>query len=438
MRAARETYLPKEPKEETPKYDLRLSRSFLYPGYANTVETLTSKPFSRPVTVGDDLPIRLQPMLKNIDRQGSGLTQFAADVFQAGVDYGRTHIFIDYPDMRGVERKDQELKRFPYFTHYKPTDVLSWKTEVNEANELILTEVHLRETRIEENEAGDEDREVVYIRVITLTDWKLYKESGKDEFKLEDSGPFTLGFIPLLTFYTNRVAYMEACPPLRDLADLNIAHWQSASDQTNILRFIRAAILVLTGLSSEEMDQDLVFGPNVFWKFSDPQAAAKFAEHNGAGIESGWKHLELLEKAMEALGMQPFVKKTTQVTATERLINEQQSTSAMQAWIGNLEQVLTDAFAIAAKWVKGEIPESFKVNIFNDFAVSASTENADFLLKSATAKLIRHETFLREIQRRGILSEAVDIDDEIADLGMEVDLDIDGTQDDTEDADLNG
>ena len=54
--------------------------------------------------------------------------------------------------------------------------------------------------------------------------------------------------------------FMTAHPPLMDLAWLNLAHWQSASDQRHILHVARVPILFGRNLTLPE--DGLALGPN--------------------------------------------------------------------------------------------------------------------------------------------------------------------------------
>jgi hypothetical protein len=45
-----------------------------------------------------------------------------------------------------------------------------------------------------------------------------------------------------------RCAFGDGEPPLLDLAYLNVKHWQSQSDQDNILHIARVPILALIGV----------------------------------------------------------------------------------------------------------------------------------------------------------------------------------------------
>src|SRR4051812_39914024 len=96
MRAARETYLPKFPREDQDSYDYRVKTSTLFNGLGRTVENMAAKPFAEPVTWTDIDP---EPALwlDNIDLCGNNLSVFAHNLLTAGLKYGLTHILVENP-----------------------------------------------------------------------------------------------------------------------------------------------------------------------------------------------------------------------------------------------------------------------------------------------------------------------------------------------------
>ena len=56
MRAAKEAYLPKQPREDQEDYDYRLKTSTLFPAFARTVGVMTGKPFAKELTLSEDVP----------------------------------------------------------------------------------------------------------------------------------------------------------------------------------------------------------------------------------------------------------------------------------------------------------------------------------------------------------------------------------------------
>jgi hypothetical protein len=143
----------------------------------------------------------------------------------------------------------------------------------------------------------------------------------------------------------------------------------------------------------------------------NPDADLSWVEHDGAALESGEKDLEKLEQRMEVLGMQPMLERATGATATGDAIVEGRANTVIQNWISVLEGGLFKAYTVGADWINQtqDMPEEFKVDVYNDFGVALRHENeADLLLKARLADEIDHGTFINELRRRGILSEMAD------------------------------
>ena len=97
MRQAGAAYLPKWPNEEPASHEARLSTAVLFPAYGRTVQTLAAKPFSKPITLGEDVPAKLKEYAQDIDLQGRNLHTFAAEVMACAMGYGLGGILVDFP-----------------------------------------------------------------------------------------------------------------------------------------------------------------------------------------------------------------------------------------------------------------------------------------------------------------------------------------------------
>ena len=132
MRNAGATYLPKWPKEDHDTWLSRKAVSVLFPAYKRTVETLTGKPFSKPVTVGEDVPPIIAPWLMDIDLQGRNLDVFLSDQMETALGYGLSGILVEFPtrpeDVRTLADERQAGLR-PYWVHIKPTQILGWRAQ---------------------------------------------------------------------------------------------------------------------------------------------------------------------------------------------------------------------------------------------------------------------------------------------------------------------
>jgi len=424
MREAATKWLPQEPAEEQLAYECRLARSVLYNAYSDTIEKLSAKPFTKPITI-TNLPDVLKYLETDVDKTGRSLTQLGKDLLHDMVNYGKTHLFPDFSyipqnetDNKASIEDEKKVGARAILTHVSPENLISWQTTTDIFGNITLIQIVIREVRTEADGTYG-DKTIEYYKVVHPGDWerwqKVVNDKGEVSFISAGSGKLTLGYIPLITIYAQRTGYLTADPPLEDLAWLNITHWQSMSDQRNILRFARFGILFGKGFTKEEVKRGYAIGPSQAILSSDPNADLKYAEHNGAAIGAGEKDLESLENRMEILGLQPMAKNTAATTATGKNIDEARNNSSIQAWIRALETGLRDAIKIAAEWHRITLADMFALDIFSDFAATLYTiDDLTQLLAMRQAKQISQETYLKEIKRRGVLSEDVDIPEEIA------------------------
>jgi hypothetical protein len=408
MRAASTTYMPKWPKEEDEAYKCRLATAVLFPAYKRTVSTLTGKPFSEPVTIGDDVPPQIAEWLNDADLRGRNIDAFAADVMQAALGYGICGILVDFPKADGIRTAADERAAGlrPYFIQIHPWQVLGWRDEyVNGA--WVLTQLRLLE--IVDELAGEFGvSKVEQVRVLTPGAWQVYRQDAKKEWVLHDEGTTTLKIIPYVPVYGERVEFMVGTPPLIEVANLNVAHWQCASDQQTILHVARVPILAAIGVDPDSFE--LTVGGSSAVKIP-PGGDLKFVEHTGKAIEAGANELEALEERMRQAGAELLVLRPGKITATQTATENAVGMCALHRIAQNLEDALDQALQIMALWINEK--SGGHVELFKDFgAASLAEASTQILLDSATAGKISDETYFSEMKRRGIVSPDIEWEDE--------------------------
>ena len=424
MQAGSTNYLPKFDKEEQKHYNSRVTNSILFSAYGDTVKSICGKPFSKPVKLYGDLPVPLDEIENDVDGQGNSLAQLAKDIFFQFVNRGIGHILVDYPSTVAEDgttpnrAQERSARIMPRFINIKPEQLIGWRMEKDASGNNVLTQIRIAETQTEPvGEWGE--KQVKYIRVYERDNWRLYVEGEKDEYALLTEGPNSLGKVPLVTGYANQTGFLTADPPLRELAETNLAHFRSDSDQRNILHMARTITLFAKGFSTEETDK-IALGPNQIISTSNPEGDVKFLEHSGTAIDAGAKDIDKLEDRMMILGLQPFLRRIASQTATGQSIDESRANCDIQAWVMSLERLLRQAYETAAEWIGAKLPEDFKVDIFNTFDIWVrAMKDVPELIKMRQARELSRQTFLREVKRRALLSETLDIDEEIANIEAE-------------------
>ncbi len=202
---------------------------------------------------------------------------------------------------------------------------------------------------------------------------------------------------------------MQGAPPLAKIAELNVAHWQSSSDQRNILHVARVPILYMAGFNS---DDQIKIGSSEAVRSSSPDAKMSYVEHSGAAIDSGEKDLERLEFQMQTMGLQLLIPQPGGKTATGEMRDDAKENSPLAMMARALQDALEQAFGFMAEfkgvtWKKKNGGGSIVVN--TDFGVQAgASTDAQMLLDAVNGGQIDKETFWLEWKRRGILSDSFD------------------------------
>nr|WP_249139116.1 DUF4055 domain-containing protein [Actibacterium sp. MT2.3-13A] len=216
--------------------------------------------------------------------------------------------------------------------------------------------------------------------------------------------------ITVVPFYANRNGFFTGAPLLDDLADVNVAHWQSQSDQRNILRAARVPILHSAGRDDDEAK--IVIGANVAVASRNPNAKLEWVEHSGQAISAGRQDLKDLEFQMETHGLQLLVARQGAQSATGEALDAAKETSQLAMTADSLQDALEQAFvwALAYGGITGEVA----VTVNKDFGVSMmGAQELSAMLSAVNTGNLSRETFLREMARRGMIRPDIDVEDEL-------------------------
>ena len=423
MRKAGKTYLPKFTAETDDTYRERLALSWLFNGYRKTVRDMTGRVFRKSVEVAEDTPDQIKEWCANIDLSGRDLSTFARDVFEDGIDAGISYIMVDAPArntaLTRAQSQAQGLR--PFMVHLHVEDVLGWRSEVIN-NVSVLAQLRIMES-LTEQDPQDEFADVTIdqVRVLDRTDagvmTRLYRKGERDQWTLYDEPTVSdMTEITVVPFYANRTGFFTGDPLLDDLADVNIAHWQSQSDQRNILHFARVPILFGSGRTD---DEPITISVGQMTTASDPAADLKWVEHSGQAIGAGRQDLKDLEFQMETHGLQLLVAKPGSESATGAALNTEKETSTLSM----TADALKDALEQAMMWMvqfggMGDVSPTISVN--KEFTVGMmNAQEMSVLLQAVQSGNMSRETFLRELARRGMVASDLDVDDEAERIGTQ-------------------
>jgi hypothetical protein len=429
MQAAETDYLPQEAEELTIDYNNRLARTKLTNYFKRTVDKLGGEVFSKPVVPSEDMDKTILEFTENVDNNGHDITQWSLGVFKEGVKSGITHFLIDYPQVKlkkegGVayfydeDEEDKEkawkpwtkanekkLNYRPNWVHVAPSQLIGWRTEIKQGT-VTLTQIRILE-QTEEPDGDYGQRTVDRIRVFTEKTWEVHMKDKDGTYSLESSGTNNLGYVPFVSVYLGeRVREMVVNPPLEGLSDLNILHWQSTSDQRNILHYAR--LVIYFGKMMDVKDGKMVIGPNRFVLSDDPDSDLRVVEHSGEAIGAGRQDIKDIESSMTMFGLTMMMPKTGAQTATERAIDSSENDSSLKSWALSMEDALNEAIRITADYLQIDPDTAGTVDVNTDFQSFMATVEAGVLILAKEKNIIPAKIVIDEFIRRGILKEGTD------------------------------
>lgn len=462
MRAAGKAFTPQHPAESDDAFLERLHRNVLFNMTEITLDFLVGEPFSDPVEKSEDLPEELMPLLDDVDLQGNNIDVFARNWFRNGVAKGFGAVLVEFPRTnempdRTVADDLREMVR-PYWVQIPPENIIFASATKVDGRE-VLTHVRLREEVVEQ--VGFAEVSQVRIRVFDLVDAgqpvaipsqllnnglqdvdvstvddsgvaivaftqakvqvSIYKEDvtkqedSEERWVLEDVFFMDINRIPLAVFYAERDGLLLAKPPLLDLADLNIAHWQSSSDQIMVLTVARFPILASSGSID---DQKVTVGPHNWLNVKDPQGRWYYVEHTGASIESGRKDLADREAQMSEYGAQFLKRRPGNMTATQRALDSSEATSPLQDMAMRFNDAMNVAWEFNMLWLRRAELENGSISVSTDFGDEGALQSDLAELGNARRNRdLSRPKYLSELERRGVLAD--DFDQESNDAELE-------------------
>jgi hypothetical protein len=410
MREAAKEYLPQFPNENAADYAFRCAHAKFTNVYSDITEGLAAKPFAQELALADGAPDRFVQLAEDIDGRGNSLHVFAGETFFDGINRAIDWILVDYTRAEGVATVEQERAAGlrPYWVHVPATAVIDVQSAVIDGREQ-LTLVKIAETpkRVREfrREAG-------------AVTWHVHEEQDDGSWLETDTGPVTIGQIPMVPFITGRRigTKWRFRPPMRAAADLQIELFQQESALKNIKALTAFPMLTGNGVQpdvdAENNPKRLPVGPQAVlyappssdgrspgkWEYIAPDAATlKFLADD----------VEATIRQLRELGRQPLTAQSGNLTKITTAVAAAKGNSAVQAWALGLKDALEQALKITALWLNEQAEPEVKV--FTEFGIDALEDKApEWLLKLREGGDISGTTLRAEFKRYGVLSAEFD------------------------------
>ena len=402
IRDLSETYLPQEPREDQDAYTTRVDRSVLSPYTSRLIETAAGAILRKPIHIeGDQYWLDLA---QNIDGLGSSINEYARRALVSSLTYGHSAILIDYPAAAGARNLAEEraMGRRPYFVHVDAPQIWGWRKEGG-TNRLLQVRIHDYDVR-PLNDFGEE--QIEQMRVIYPGRYDLYT-LGQEVVEFSETGGYSLDEIPLVPIYSNRRGLLISQPPLLDIANLNITHYQRQADLIHALHIAAMPTLVLEGW--DDTTGNATMGVN-YAIAMQPGNKAYYVQADATSFDAQMAELQSLESQMSTLGVTKlFGQKFVAESAEAKRIDQAQSNSVLSIISQELESALNQAFAFAAQYVGMEPPE---ITIDRDFDYYRLIgQDVAVLSQLADAGRISNSMLLEILRRGEILPDNMQIEE---------------------------
>jgi hypothetical protein len=300
--------------------------------------------------------------------------------------------------------EERAMGRRPYFVHVDAPQIWGWRKEPG-TNRLLQVRIHDYDVR-PLNEFGEE--QVEEMRVIYPGRYDLYT-LGQEIVEFTSTGGYSLDEIPLVPIYSNRRGLLISQPPLLDIANLNITHYQRQADLIHALHIAAMPTLVLEGW--DDTTGSATMGVN-YAIAMQPGNKAYYVQADATSFDAQMAELESLASQMSTLGVTKlFGQKFVAESAEAKRIDQAQSNSVLSIISQELESALNQAFEFAAQYVGIEAPE---ITIDRDFDYYRLIGQDVAVLTQLNQAGKISDAMLLEVLRRGeVLPDNINIEDEL-------------------------
>lgn len=419
MRMAGERYLPKFPREKTSEYMHRLETSFLIDMLDDTIDAMVAKPFSKAVSFKGSVPAWVEDLNKNVDGRGTTIHEFAKNLLTDGVKWGKSHSAVDAIGIPSTLPDTPQIRDFasarPRMRMVPGPNALHWRT-----SEGVTYEARWYEREVD----GSTIIESIHVwDGARLRTFRRNQLAARFDEAPELERKNLAGKLSLIPFYTKKSGEFSAKPPLMDLAWINVDHWQSYSDQRQILQTARVPMLFKKGFHAEELKQGpAVVGSRRVHATTNKDAEMRYIEPGGTAMNEGREHLKMLAESAKEKGAQPL-HGLGPVTATGEYRADSKATCDLQAWCEALERVLRQSYEMCTLVLPSleKLPDNFEVRINTEFDLRDRSATDLAGLRSDRARRdISREAYLSEAMRRGLLPEDFDMEADAVRLEKEL------------------
>lgn len=419
-------YLPKLKDESQADYKARVGRTSWYNATWRTLSGLHGMLFRKDPVI--EAPAGVKALLDDVTLTGVPFINFIKELGHEVLGPGLAGVLVDHPpapdtgDTPLTVAMAEQLGLRPTMALYKCEAFVNWKFR-RIRNKWVLSQMRLKETVSEDKdeftskdvdqirvldlnpEAGDTYRIRVYRKSENTGKWEQF---GPDVVPLMGNKP--LDFIPFMFVTANGIVAELDEPPMIDLVDLNLKHYQVTADYEHACHFTGLPTPYVTGLqakvdpkSGEEIPHKIYVGSTSFLIFSNADAQVGYLEFEGKGLDALKENLERKEAQMAAVGARMLAPEKKGVEAGETLAMRHAGENSVLSAIGNsLSHAASQALAWFSLWASANGKAEVRLN--RDFmAMKLDGATLTSLVQSWQSGAISEQELFDEMQRGDLI-----------------------------------
>ncbi|MBI4774223.1 MAG: DUF4055 domain-containing protein [Deltaproteobacteria bacterium] len=416
----RADYLPKHERETQANYINRLKRAAYTNFCLPIIENFTGQIWrNSPVR---ELPERMSSLVEDVDRQGAPADAFFKSVTQDAQVEGIRFVLVDYPDTRNVRDRQQEqlLRIRPYFVEIDSRRVLDWAFAQRPDGSRQLAWVVIEEEIELEGVPFIERKAETRYRVWYLDRWQVWRHDPKtDKAEMLDEGRNSIGEVPLVPFYSDFKGPFCGRSALHGVLSLCLAHYRKWSDRDNSEFWAGMPTWVFKNWPE---DSEVVIGSGNGIVTPNRDSDVEIIEHSGTAIESMRKTEMDIISAIFDIAMRQ-VRRTTRLveSAESKRIDRDNISSVLQERARRFQAAETRCWQLAAKWL-GQDPGAIRIQYNQEMEPEGASDGLFSQLNTARQNGdISRRTFLEWLQKRRVLDEKLQVDQELVRIQNEVD-----------------
>lgn len=428
IHAAGEVRLPKLTGEKPEAYKARQARASWYNATYRTIEGLVGMLFRKsPVFKVSPGTVK---HLADVTKRGESAEMFTKRVAEEYETVGRVGVLTDYPadvpsNLTVAAAESQNIR--PHWALYQAEDITNWRYEwVN--NRTMLTRVHLKETA-ELAVPGDEFAVTVEPRwrvldlvpaVIHGVEMRVYrvrvfrKNGTTDEQVGQDVYPLMNGK-PLAEIPFEVIG--DGLPPLEDLANVNVSHYQTTADlehgahRTALPQLWIAGVQPVAGDNGKPEQLEFTIGGDA-WVFPEATTVVGYAEYTGQGLGSLENRLVVKQQQMAVLGARMLEEQKRGVESGEAAgIHRSGEQSTLQTQADVIGAGMKRPTRWFDTWSGGAGGDDIGVTINKDFFPrTLDAQGITAIVAAWQAGALSEEEKFYNFQKGGIVSDGTDFE----------------------------